>query len=74
MAGSNMQKAGFCILPRTVQCYLSRSNLAPLHGKATHFRPKEQSSSLTDPSARVFETNEQRNETIRTTNCSYYRR
>ena len=30
MAGSNMQKAEFCISPRTVKCYLSRSNLAPL--------------------------------------------
>ena len=29
MAGSNMQKAEFCISPRTVKCYFSRSNFAP---------------------------------------------
>ena len=40
MAGSNMQKAGFCILPRTVQCYLSRSNLAPSMAKLRIFDPR----------------------------------
>jgi hypothetical protein len=54
MAGSNMEKAEFCISPRTVKCYLSRSNLAPFHGRAMHFRPKEHVLLFTDPSAKNF--------------------
>ena len=40
MAGSNMQKAEFCISPRTVKCYLSRSNLAPLPRQSHAFSTK----------------------------------
>ena len=40
MAGSNMQKAEFCISPRTVKCYLSRSNLAPLPWQSHAFSTK----------------------------------
>ena len=36
MAGSNMQKAEFCISRPTAQCYASWSKFAPSHGPATH--------------------------------------
>jgi hypothetical protein len=55
MAGSNMQKAGFCISRPTGKCYVSRSNFVPRHGKShAYFDQRKTFSTLTDPSAKSF--------------------
>ena len=55
MAGSNMQKAGFCISRTSGKCYVSRSNFAPVPWqKPSTFRLKHDSSSSTNPSTKSF--------------------
>jgi hypothetical protein len=54
MAGSNMQKAEFCISPGTVKCYFSRSNFAPCHLQSHACFEQRYSPPLNRSSAKQF--------------------